>query len=41
MVVVVVVVVLEDDDNDIGDVKNKTTMMGRKIRENTVLHCRY
>ena len=44
MVVVVVVVVVDDDDdddNDIGDVNNETTMMDRKIRENTVLYCRY
>jgi hypothetical protein len=34
---VVVVVVVVDDGNDVGDVNNKTTMMGRKIRENTVL----
>jgi hypothetical protein len=36
-----VVVVVDDDDNDIGDVNNETTMMGRKIRESTVSYCSY
>jgi hypothetical protein len=45
VVVIVVVIVLDDDDddddNDIGDVNNETTMMDRKISENTVLYYSY
>jgi cell division protein FtsL len=37
--VVLVAVVAAAVDNDISDVNNKTTMLGRKIRENTVQYC--